>query len=58
MPTDTLFDQALEVLELDKANRELPFARQLVWHGGPIQLDAVLHILTKLKDPVNGDRAT
>ena len=58
MPTDSLFDQALQILELDKKNIELPFARQLVWHGGPIQLDAVVHVLTKLRQPVSGDRAT
>lgn len=58
MPTDTIFDQALQVLEMDKANRELPFARQLVWHGGPVQLDAAVHVLIKLKQPVKGDRAT
>ena len=58
MPTDSLFDQAIGVLELDKENRELPFATQLVWHGGPIQLDAVVHVLTKLRQLVNGDRAT
>lgn len=57
-PTDSLFDQALEVLELDKKNRELPFATQLVWHGGPIQLDAVVHILTRLRQPIRRDRAT
>lgn len=58
MPTDSLFNQALQILDQDKANRELPFARQLVWHAGPIQLDAVVHVLVKLRQPVKGDRAT
>ena len=58
IPTDSLFDQAIGVLELDKENRELPFATHLVWHGGPIQLDAIIHVLTKLCQPVKDDRAT
>ena len=56
MPTDELFEQALEVLELDQTSRTLPFAAQLVWSGWPIHIDAIIHVLTKIRQLSNGDR--
>lgn len=57
VPSDSLLKQAIEVLELDETNRKLPFAAQLLWHGGPIQLDAVIHVITRLREPVRKDVA-
>ena len=57
MPTEELFDQAIEVLELDETHRKLPFAAQLIWNGGAIQLDAIIHVLTRLRQPANAERA-
>lgn len=53
---DELFDHATRVLELDKANREIPFAPQLRWHTGPIRVDAVIYLLTAVKQQGNGER--
>ena len=57
VPSDELFELAIEVLEIDRANRKLPFATQLIWHGGPVQIDALVHILMKLRQVVAGDAA-
>lgn len=57
-PSDSFFEQGLEVLELDQQNRKLPFAAQLVWNAGPIQLDAIIHLLTKLRQSVKEEHAT
>lgn len=55
---DALMDMAIDVLEANQASRDNPFANQLLWTVSPVDLDAVIHILTKLRRQGSGDRAS
>jgi len=54
----SIFDQAVELLKLNKACSDNHFAKQLLWHNNPSELDAVIYVLSKLRQRQQGERVT
>jgi hypothetical protein len=55
--SDILLDKAVELLDVERASRSVPFATQLLWSISPVDLDALVHILSYLRHCGNGERS-
>ena len=53
---EELLDMAIDVLDADQESRDNQYADQLLWKISPVDLDAVVHILTKLRHNGAGER--